>query len=372
MSRRHVTRHEREARLRRLIVGAVALAILVVLLVPAVGYYREVLTKGAQPIVLVEGEPVSLETFSKLYGYRQVSLDAQLNQMRQLSTGQNAGVFQQQIQQLESQRASLDTTVLNELIEQRLIAKEAEARGISVSKEDEDARIEKEFVASPQPTPSPDPSATAGPQATPLPTANPFERFKTALDNIKVLNEADFRQLVVRPQITSERLQDSFLKDVPATELQIHARHILLDSEEAAKAAKERLDKGEPFDKVATELSKDTATKDKGGDLGWLGKGKMDKAFDDAAFALPLNQVSDPIKSAPGWDLIQVLERDENHPLTDDQKTEKRNQLFKDWLEKRKDDDFNNNTIEYRYSSDKLAWAKAQVNKALGRPKDAE
>ena len=139
--------------------------------------------------------------------------------MRQLATGQNAAVFQQQIQQLESQRASLDTTVLNELIEQRLIAKEAEARGIAVTKADEDARIEKDFGASPQPTPSPDPSATPGPQVTPLPTADAYDRLKTVLGNIKVMNQAEFRQLVIRPEITSERLQDSFVKDVPPTEL---------------------------------------------------------------------------------------------------------------------------------------------------------
>jgi len=321
---------------------------------------------------VVEGEPVSLETFSKLYGYRQISLDAQLNQMRQLSTGQNAGVFQQQIQRLQTQRTSLDTTVLNELIEQRLVPKEAEARGVSVTKADEDARIEKEFGASPQPTPSPDPSATPAPQGTPLPTANPYDRLKTALDNLKVMNETDFRQLIIRPQITSERLQDSFLKEVPATEPQIHARHILLESEEAAKAAKERLDKGEPFDKLAAELSKDSSNKDKAGDLGWFGTGRMTKPFEDAAFGLPVNQISDPVKSDFGWHVIQVLERDENRPLAEEQKTERRGQLFKDWLEKRKDAGFENNTIEYQYTSDKIAWARAQVNKARGLPKDAE
>ena len=86
MARRALTCHERETRLHRLIIGAVALAFLVVLLVPAVGYYREVLTKGAQPIAQVEGETIDLDTFSKVYGYRQISLDAQLNQMRQFST----------------------------------------------------------------------------------------------------------------------------------------------------------------------------------------------------------------------------------------------------------------------------------------------
>jgi parvulin-like peptidyl-prolyl isomerase len=371
-TRRQLSRHDRETRLHRLILGSVALVVLVVALVPAIGYYREVLTKGAQPIARVEGETVSLDTFTKVYGYRQAALDGQLNQMRQLSTGQNASMFQQQIQRLESERTSLDTTVLNELIEQRLVAKEAEARGITVTRADEDARIERDFGVNPQPTPVPDPSATPAPEVTPLATANPFDRLQTALGNLKVMNEAEFRELVIRPELTSERLQDSFQKDVPATDVQIRARHILLETEDAAKAAKERLDKGEAFEKVAGELSKDSSNKDKGGDLGWFAKGRMTKPFEDAAFELPLNQVSAPIQTAFGWHLIQVLERDENRPITEEQKTEKRGQLFKDWLEKRKDEGFNNNTIVYEYSSDKVSWARQQINKARGLPRDAE
>src|SRR5438045_6625484 len=115
---RNVTRHQREVRLHRLIVGAVALAVLIVLVVPAFGYYREVLTKGSQPVATVNGETISLDMFAKLYGYRQIALDSQLNQMRALSTGQNQSVFQQQIQQLETERTSPDTTVLNDLNDQ--------------------------------------------------------------------------------------------------------------------------------------------------------------------------------------------------------------------------------------------------------------
>jgi peptidyl-prolyl cis-trans isomerase C len=88
---------------------------------------------------------------------------------------------------------------------------------------------------------------------------------------------------------------------------EIHARHILLPTEEDAKAALERIKKGEDFAKVATELSKDPGGE--GGDLGWFTKDKMVPEFADAAFKLEPGQVSDPVKSQFGWHVIKVEEK---------------------------------------------------------------
>jgi foldase protein PrsA len=347
--------------------------------VPLIGYYREVVSKGSQPVAYVDNQPISLDDFMKLYGFELINLDGQAQQMRQLAAQnpQSSSMFSQQIQRLETQRSSLDSTVLNEMLEQKIVAREAAARGITVSTADEDARIAKDF-GGPEPTPAPtaapdaSPTPEGSPVVTPLATLAPIDRLRQGLANYKFMNEADYRALVVRPALLSEKLQDTFAKDVGATEPQIHARHILLETEDAAKAAKERLDKGESFEKLAAELSKDASNKDKGGDLGWFGKGKMTKPFEDAAFDLPVNQISEPVKTSFGAHIIQVLEKDDNHPLDDAAKTEKRNQLFKDWMEKQKDDGFANNSIRYEYSSDKVDWARAQVNKARGLPKNAE
>ena len=90
-------------------------------------------------------------------------------------------------------------------------------------------------------------------------------------------------------------------------EPEIHARHILLPDEASAKAALERVKKGEDFAKVATELSKDPAGD--GGDLGWFTKDRMVPEFADAAFKLQPGQISDPVKSQFGWHIIKVEER---------------------------------------------------------------
>jgi peptidyl-prolyl cis-trans isomerase C len=99
---------------------------------------------------------------------------------------------------------------------------------------------------------------------------------------------------------------DEAAKANPPVE-EIHARHILLPSEDEAKAALARIKNGEDFAKVATELSKDAAGD--GGDLGWFSKDRMVPEFAEAAFKLQPGEVSDPVKTQFGWHIIKVEER---------------------------------------------------------------
>ena len=87
-------------------------------------------------------------------------------------------------------------------------------------------------------------------------------------------------------------------------ETEIHARHILVPTEDEAKAALARVQKGEDFAKVADQLSKDPGSQ--GGDLGWFTRDKMVPEFADAAFKLEPGQVSQPVKSEFGWHIIKV------------------------------------------------------------------
>ena len=96
---------------------------------------------------------------------------------------------------------------------------------------------------------------------------------------------------------------DDAAKAEPPQE-EIHARHILLPTEDEAKAALARVKGGEDFAKVATELSKDPGGE--GGDLGWFTKDRMVPEFADAAFKLKQGQISDPVKTQFGWHIIKV------------------------------------------------------------------
>jgi peptidyl-prolyl cis-trans isomerase C len=99
-------------------------------------------------------------------------------------------------------------------------------------------------------------------------------------------------------------------------EQEIHARHILVSTPEEAKEVSERLKKGEDFATVAKEKSKDASAE--GGDLGWFGRGQMLKPFEDAAFALDVGAISEPVQTQFGWHIIKVEEkRDQALPSFD-------------------------------------------------------
>src|SRR5271167_4099313 len=85
---------------------------------------------------------------------------------------------------------------------------------------------------------------------------------------------------------------------------EIHARHILLPTEDEAKAALARVKGGEDFAKVATELSKDPSGD--GGDLGWFTKDRMVPEFSEAAFKLKEGEISEPVKTQFGWHIIKI------------------------------------------------------------------
>jgi peptidyl-prolyl cis-trans isomerase C len=95
-------------------------------------------------------------------------------------------------------------------------------------------------------------------------------------------------------------------------EVEIHALHILVPTEEEAKTVEKRLKAGEDFGKLADELSKDPGSK--GGDLGWFTTERMVPEFAAAAFKLEPGQISDPVKTQFGWHVIKVLDK-RQHPF---------------------------------------------------------
>ena len=97
--------------------------------------------------------------------------------------------------------------------------------------------------------------------------------------------------------------------------------------------AQARLTKGEDFAAVAAEVSEDSGTKSLGGDLGWVARGQFVPEFEQAAFALPVNQVSAPVTSTFGVHLIQVLAHEQNRQLDSSALQVKQNQALADWLQ---------------------------------------
>ena len=91
-------------------------------------------------------------------------------------------------------------------------------------------------------------------------------------------------------------------------EAEVHARHILVETEAEAKAVVEELKKGADFADLAKKKSKDPGASD-GGDLGFFTKEQMVPEFSAVAFTLEPGKISDPVKSQFGWHVIKVEEK---------------------------------------------------------------
>ena len=97
----------------------------------------------------------------------------------------------------------------------------------------------------------------------------------------------------------------------------IKARHIIVEDEETAKEVKAKLDNGEKFEDLAGEYSTEPGAAERGGDLDWFSPGTMDPAFEEAAFKLKVDEISNPVQSSFGWHIIQVTDKKEKASFED-------------------------------------------------------
>ncbi|HEX9592457.1 MAG TPA: peptidylprolyl isomerase [bacterium] len=127
----------------------------------------------------------------------------------------------------------------------------------------------------------------------------------------RLLSTLYVRKYVGEPQPPSEEaLHKEYEARLPeiTPSPKIRARHILVKTEEEAKAARKRIvEGGGDFAEVAKEVSTGPNAP-QGGDLGIFGKGRMVPAFEEAAFALKEGEVSQPVQTQFGWHIIQVIE----------------------------------------------------------------
>ena len=89
---------------------------------------------------------------------------------------------------------------------------------------------------------------------------------------------------------------------------EVHAAHILVDTKSQANALKYRIEGGEDFAKVAKQFSK-CPSGQRGGDLGYFGRGQMVSEFETAAFELPKGEISEPVHTDFGWHIIKVIDK---------------------------------------------------------------
>jgi peptidyl-prolyl cis-trans isomerase D len=395
LTRKQHSRVERERTMqRRLLIGTIAVAVVVVGLI-VYGLIDLNVLQPRRPVARVNDASISLVDFQKAVRYQRFQLlgnYVQVSQQAQLfgSDPQFKQYFDNQLSQFQTQLTDaegLGRQVLNNMIDDQIIRQEAAKRGITVSKEEVDARMHDNFGYFPNGTPTPtltptpfptdvipptatinptvmalwtptptltptatlEPTATAtpGPSATPAltstprPSATPLTiegyqqrvvSYTADLNKFTQLDESELRYFV-EAGLYREKVLKAVTADVPTSEEQILARHILVADQTLALAVLAKFNGGEDWAALAKQYSTDTSNKDNGGLLPWFGRnGQMVAEFSTAAFSMTVGTVSQPVQTQFGWHLIQVLDR-QNRALTDSDLKTKRETAFTAWLQ---------------------------------------
>lgn len=338
-----------------------------------------------RPVARLDGRAISLRTYTDALAYRQNVLLAQYEQAQQLvqqpvPAGAGGGgdflrqFAQQRLSVIQNQLASLNTQLVDDLVDEQLIRAEAARRNIVATPEEIDREL-KQLVGYQDPNATPaagapdagDGAAPGAPPATASPAATApsaprrgrdfatlFREFRRAMAGTDEIVRSD-----VEMQILRRKLNEQLAAAVPAQAEQVHARHILVADAGAAGAVLERLKNGESFEALAAELSTDPGSKDKGGDLGWFPRGFMVSAFEEAAFKLQPGETSEPVQTSFGSHIIRVDERSASRDLDPEQLQALKSGALPRWLEAERQ----NHNVEILLSAEQQEWAERNGRK---------
>lgn len=207
-----------------------------------------------------------------------------------------------------SDMGALGASVIDNLIEQVLIEQAAAAQNIVVT----DEEVETEYQQN-------------------RALAESDDQWNQWL-NDNMYSEDEFRQSL-RAALIASRIRDMVTGQLTDAIIQVHARHILVETEAEAQQVLQRLQNGEDFAVISAEVSKDVTTRDQGGDLGWFMDGELlQPGLSQAAFSLEPGQIAGPLVTSLGYHVIQTLERGER-PVPEEKRPLQAQIAFLRWLQ---------------------------------------
>jgi len=330
LTRKQLSRRAQEQRARRwLILGVIAVAVLVVMVL-GWGLLDQYVLTPRRAVATVNGEGISVTEYQALYRFRYWTYDTYMQELQgyaqMLASSEEDQTdlltsLQQQYQQLQLELLQLDMVVLEQLIEDRLVRQAAAAQGLTVTEEEIEAQLRQEF--------------TYGLDETEEDTDSVYESayadwIAAVIRDTKV-SEAQVRDYVAGDLLRS-KLEEVIAADVPTRAEQVRARHLLVDTEEEAQQAMDRLLGGDPFYEVAAEVSTDAGSAAAGGDLGWFPRGFMVTEFEEAAFGTPPGQMTDVVATDYGYHIILVEEYDPDRELDAYALSQLRDRAVNEWL----------------------------------------
>lgn len=165
------------------------------------------------------------------------------------------------------------------------------------------------------------------------------EDFKLHLEQLKKRALRDFYiKQVIRPQVTDELAEERYVELLARFEpqTQIRARHILVETKEAAAALIVELDDGKDFAELARQKSTGPSAPN-GGDLGFFNATEMIEPFKTATSTMTVGQYSkEPVKSQFGWHVLKLEEtRQSTAPTYEQSATQLKQQILNELYDKK-------------------------------------
>lgn len=143
------------------------------------------------------------------------------------------------------------------------------------------------------------------------------ETFQQRMDLLRqrALHSA-YIENAIAAEVTDEAVRQRYETELAGVEpeQEVRARHIIVETEEEARAIIEELEAGGNFEEIAKEKSTDGAAA-QGGDLGYFGKGQMVPEFEEAVFALEVGEYTqEPVQTQFGWHVIKLEDKRDREP----------------------------------------------------------
>ena len=357
------SRAEQEARLQKLAVRGIVAVVAILIIAVGAAFAVEQLIIPNQVVATVNGEEITVQQFRDEYNLERTRILLQLNQL------QSAGFDLQQLSQQEPYSTwisevnvpdQLGLRVINDMVDDLLVAQEAARRDIQVNEDAVQKEIEAYFGYDPtevaligvEPTAMPEPTTTPTPFVSPTPTSiptvtptpTPSDADEPAEDEEPAITP---QPTVVEPTLSAEEVHENFetrqedyrnyfsINDVASENLDAFferlaletlladalvneeegllfadVRHILLDEEEQALAALEALETGESFADLARAISTDTGSGFGGGELGEAFVGNYVREFREAIADAEVGALVGPVESEFGYHILQVRSKE--------------------------------------------------------------
>lgn len=172
------------------------------------------------------------------------------------------------------------------------------------------------------------------------------EAFQARLEQNGLTREEMWNEL--RAELIGQKVIEQVIAAVPETAEHVHARHILVATQQEAEQLLAQIQAGGDFAALARQYSQDESTREAGGDLGFFPRGVlMVPEVEEAAFSLQPGQTSGVVQSSFGYHIVQVTERELNYPLSPENLQLLRDRAYQDWSE--------------------ALWSQAQIERFVGQ-----